>query len=94
MYECMYVRGVSEMKYEFLRQRRKGKDRKRIFFNVDVANSNTLLVSLELIMVSAGEVVLDYCGGDPFQPGLTSYFQVNPIIIMMSGFQKGSKSIL
>ena len=50
------LRGVSEIKCEFLQ---KSKDRKIIllrFFNIDVADSNILLVSLELILVSAGEV--------------------------------------
>ena len=39
-----------------------------------VAGSNTLLMTLELIFVSAGEVVLDNGRDDPVQPGLA----VNP----------------
>ena len=51
-----------------------------------MADSNTLLVSLVLILVRAGEVVLDDGGGDPFQPGLGF---VKITFLMMLGFQKG-----
>ena len=39
-------------------------------FNEDVADSNTLLMTLVLILVSAGEVVLDNIGDDPVQTDL------------------------
>ena len=46
---------------------RKRKDR---LFNKNVADSNTILMTLVLILVSAGEVVLDDGGDDPVQPGI------------------------
>ena len=57
--------------YEFLNKHRKRKDRQNIrLFNKDVADSNTLLMTLVLILVSAGEVVLDDIEDDLVQPGL------------------------
>ena len=46
---------------------RKRKDR---LFNKDVADSNTILMTLVLILVSAGKVVHVDGGDDPVQPGL------------------------
>ena len=40
------------------------------FFDIDVPDSNTFLVSLELILVSAGDVALEDGRGDSVQPGL------------------------
>ena len=48
---------------------RKRKDR---LFNKDVADSNTILMTLVLILVSAGEVVFDDGGDDPAPFNLVS----------------------
>ena len=68
------VRGVFEIKCEFLRKHRKRKDR---LFNKYVADSNTLLMTLELILVSSDEVVLDDGGDAPVQPGLAVISQTS-----------------
>ena len=73
-----YIQGVFEIKCKFLRKHRKRKDRKKIFykdFNKDVADSNTLLMTLVLILVSHGKAVLDDGGDDHVQPGLAIIYQ-------------------
>ena len=49
-------------------------------FNKDIADSDTLLMTLVLILVSAGEVVLDDGGDDPVQPGLSTISQPSSYI--------------
>ena len=68
-----------EIKCEFLKKYRKRKDRK--LFNEDVADSNTLFMTL--VLVSAGEVVLDNDGDDPVQPGLAEMQNFSPIFAKM-----------